>query len=294
MSSSDIRSILEKLALVEGKTTPVSVHQGLNQQQKGVPQLPALFKPKNISPTLSKKPYQAHPMDGYMVGETALSGADDLRAKLKALQDIQMDPKTEKDPELKQVVIQRRADLEKEAKAKGLSEAMQEVEEDMLSKVKKDLTTYLDQLEKKLKIDPDLKDKAVRDIEDKNPAKAGAQKEDEIEEDDVDPMDDEQLSPDVDMDSEAGHAAELKGQQTLDAPQAPIAPIAESPVKTYAMEDGVAFECYGNERDGFELRRGGRSMPTRFKNLDHSDMAVKLFQKRRQQQDQNQDYIEER
>ena len=234
MSSSDIRSILERLSQVEGKITPVSVKHGLNQQQKGVPQLPALFKPRDISPTLTKKPYQAHPMDGYMVGENSLA------------------------------------------------EAMQEVEEDMLSKVKKDLTTYLDKLEQTMSIDRDLKDKAVRDIEDKNPAKAGAQKENEIEEDDVD------------LDSEAGHAAELQAQQTLDAPQAPIAPIAESPVKTYALEDGDAFECYGNERDGFELRRGERRMPTRFKNLDHTDMAVKLFQKRRQQQNQNQDYIEER
>jgi hypothetical protein len=31
--------------------------------------LPALFKPKDISPTLSKTPYQKHPMDGWLVGE---------------------------------------------------------------------------------------------------------------------------------------------------------------------------------------------------------------------------------
>jgi hypothetical protein len=251
MSSADIRSILERLSQVEGKTTPVSVKQGLNQQQKGVPQLPALFKPKDISPTLTKKPYQAHPMDGYMVGENALA------------------------------------------------EAMQEVEEDMLSKVKKDLTSYLDKLEKAIKVDGDLKNKAVNDIEDKNPAKANKQKtyhygDTDIEETDVNPTDDEQLGPDVDMDSEAGHAAELQGQQTLDAPQPPIAPIAESPVKTYTLEDGAAFECYGNERDGFELRRGGRRMPTRFKNLDHTDMAVRLFQQRKRDQEQGQDYIEER
>jgi hypothetical protein len=302
MSSSDIRSILERLSVVEGKTTPVSVKHGLNQQQKGVPQLPALFKPKDISPTLSKKPYQAHPMDGYMVGETVLSGADDLRAKLKALQDIQMDPNTENDPELKQAVIRRRADLEKEAKAKGLSEAMQEVEEDMLSKVKKDLTSYLDKLEKAIHVDGDLKNKAVDDVEDKNPAKANKQKtyhygDTDIEETDVNPTDDEQLGPDVSMDSEAGHAAELQGQQTLDAPQPPIAPVAESPVKSYPMADGPAFECYGNERDGFEIRRNGKSLPSRFQNLDHAEMAMKLFQKRREQAQaaaQSQDYIDER
>ena len=33
---------------------------------------------------------------------------------------------------------------------------------------------------------------------------------------------------------------------------------------------------------------------TRFPRMDHADMAVRLFQKRRQRQDQSQDYIEER
>ena len=67
--SNDIRDILSRLTALEGKLTPVSVKHGLNKQQDSVPQLPALFKPKDISPTLSKKPYQKHPMDGWLVGE---------------------------------------------------------------------------------------------------------------------------------------------------------------------------------------------------------------------------------
>ena len=51
-----IYGIIERLALIEGKTTPVSVRHGLNKQQQGVPQLPALFKPQNISTTLTKSP----------------------------------------------------------------------------------------------------------------------------------------------------------------------------------------------------------------------------------------------
>ena len=43
----------------------------------------------------------------------------------------------------------------------ALEEAMAEIEEDMISKVKKDLTTYLDKLEKKVSISRDLKDKAI-------------------------------------------------------------------------------------------------------------------------------------
>lgn len=54
--------------------------------------------------------------------ETALNSADpkgDYQAKLKALQDLQMDPSSD-DPEIKQAIIQRKADLDKEAKAKGV------------------------------------------------------------------------------------------------------------------------------------------------------------------------------
>jgi hypothetical protein len=265
--SDPIYSIIERLALIEGKTSPVNVKHGLNKQQQGVPQLPALFKPRDISPTLSKKPYQQHPMDGYMVGETALTSAEDLRAKLKALQDIQTDPNTEKDPELKQAVIQRRADLEKEATAKGLKEAMQEIEEDMLGKVKRQFVDYLERLEDKSKIDRELVSKAKKELgmsdTDEDVAEAG------------DDFQDTEVAHDIDLTAASQAVA------------------AEQPVKTVTMEDGAVLEIYGDEGRGFEIRRGGRSMATRFPNIDHADMAVKLFQQRRRKQDLSQDYIDE-
>ena len=70
-----------------------------------------------------------------------------------------------------------------------------------------------------------------------------------------------------------------------------------APVKTYAMEDGTCLECYGDDQTGYEIRNGENVLPTRFPNVDHADMAVKIFQKRReanQSQNQNQDYIEEK
>ncbi len=57
-----------------------------------------------------------------IVSETSLQDKDDLQAKRKALQDIQLDPNTSKDPELKAELAQRKAALEKEAKAKGFAE----------------------------------------------------------------------------------------------------------------------------------------------------------------------------
>ena len=89
-------------------------------------------------------------------------------------------------------------------------------------------------------------------------------------------------------DTEVAHAAELDVDNTLSAPQAPVA--------TFEMAGGAALECWGDDNQGYELRHGERALPSRFKNLDDAGMAVKLYQARQraQQRDSNTDYIEER
>jgi hypothetical protein len=60
--------------------------------------------------------------------ETALNPSDplgDYKAKRKALQDLQMNPSSS-DPEIKNAIMQRTADLEKEAKANGIKTEMAE------------------------------------------------------------------------------------------------------------------------------------------------------------------------
>ena len=227
-SSADIRSILDRLATVEeGKLTPVNVKHGLNKQQKSVDQLPALFKPRDISPTLTKKPYQKHPMDGKLVGDSV------------------------------------------EPTKSPLEEAMQEVEEDMLSKVKRTFVDYLERLEDSNKIDSHLVRKAKDELDIAN-----------------------------DPDPENEEIEEDPTQQDLDIvpAQAPVQEpvMAESPVKTYPMEDGSMLGCYGDEKRGFEIRHGERKLPTRFRNVNDADMAVKIFQKRNNKPQGNQDYLEER
>lgn len=315
--SNDIRSILDRLATVEGKLSPA--------QQK-VPQLPALFKPRHIR-ALGSKTDPAHPMDGYMVGDSI------------------------------------------EPRRTALEEAMAEIEEDMLSKVKKDLTTYLDKLEKRVRVDRDLKDKA-QDAVQKGKA------EEEIEEfappggDDREPDEEEilrqlaaqwwngteqqmakaqntlaamgweigqdesgdddagvflvragdvngnsymafnhsdlDLNEEIDTDpaamsgpsdpgdTEVAHNIELDVADKLNAPQAPQAPQA-----TFEMADGSCLECWGDDANGYEIRHGEKRLPSRFKNMDDAGMAVKLYQARKQrqqrpEQDLSQDYIEER
>ena len=309
--SDDIRSILDRLATVEGRLSPA--------QQK-VPQLPALFKPKHIR-ALGSKTDPKHPMDGYMVGDSI------------------------------------------EPRRTALEEAMAEIEEDMLSKVKKDLTQYLDRLEKKVSISRDLKDKAVDAVkkgkaeenldefapvggDDREPDEEeilrqlaaqwwnGAEQQmakaqntlaamgweigqDESGDDDAGVFviragdengdsymafnhSDLDLNEEIDTDpaamqgpsdpgdTEVAHAAELKVANTLSAPQAPVA--------TFEMADGTSIECHGDDNQGYEIRNGKSALSSRFRSLDDAVMAVKLYQARRQaqQRDSNTDYIEER
>ena len=312
--SDDIRSILDRLATVEGRLSPA--------QQK-VPQLPALFKPRHIR-ALGSKTDPAHPMDGYMVGDSV------------------------------------------EPTKTALEEAMAEIEEDMISKVKKDITTYLDKLEKKVSIDRELKDKA-QDAVQKGQAEEDLDEFAPVGGDDREPDEEEilrqlaaqwwngteqqmakaqntlaamgweigqdesgdddagvfivragdvngdsymafnhsdlDLNEEIDTDpaaihgpsdpgdTEVAHAAELKVADTLSAPQAPVA--------TFEMDDGTSIECHGDDNSGYEIRNGERALPSRFKSLDDAGMAVKLYQARKKQQqrpkqDLSQDYIEER
>jgi hypothetical protein len=232
--SNDIRDIIERLAILEGRITPVDVKHGLNADQKSVKQLPALFKPKDISPTLSKTPYQDHPMDGWLVGE--------------------------EDEEADKEVVE-------EAKVE---------EEKLLDKVKKSLTDYLSSVEEKLekKIDRDLSNKPEdRDIGSKD-------------------KDDRDL---------VAKEKELDEDPTEEDPviQEPTAPVenptyAESAcVKSVVLENGAMFEIHGNERTGFEIRHGNRSMKSRFKNIDEAAMAIELFKARQKKNNESQDYIEE-
>ena len=79
--SHDIYSILQRLDLIEGRITPATVKKGLNAQQKSVPQMPALFKPKTQK-ILGGNPNAKNPMSGYMVGSD--ESVEHERAMLEA------------------------------------------------------------------------------------------------------------------------------------------------------------------------------------------------------------------
>jgi len=157
-----------------------------------------------------------------------------------------------------------------------LAETMQAVEEDMLGKVKRDFVDYLERLEDKVKTDPDLKDKAKREIKKELEAAAEEATEEAM----------PAVSP--------ATVPPVTSTPPVTSPTATTPPpVMERPIKTCTMEGGAVFEIYGDEGRGFEVRNRGRVLPTRFDRLDDADIAVKLFQKRRAAHNANPDYINE-
>jgi hypothetical protein len=134
-----------------------------------------------------------------------------------------------------------------------------EMVEDVLDTVKRSFTDYLKTLEDELKSDPDLKDKIVTDSDIK-------------------------IKDTVDR--------ALKSKETATEELKTVVP--EVAVKSVTLSNGIMCEIHGNEQDGFEIRRGTQSLPTRFKNIAQAEMAMEMYRARMRKQDESQDYMEER
>lgn len=170
-----------------------------------------------------------------------------------------------------------------------LAERMADIEEDMVSKVKRDLTHYLDsltqkhhddgqrdpdatpeldRLTKKEKIDRDLIQKAVSAI---------AKAEEDVNENDYDLTEPETV-----------HAVQDKLDTVATQPQ--------QPVQVMEIAHGKMFEVYQIGENHFEIKHQGRSLPSKFHSQDDADIALRLFKHRhdRQQRNSAADYIEER
>lgn len=303
--SDDIYRIVERLAILEGRITPATVKHGLNKQQQSVKQLPALFKPHDISPTLSKKPYQKHPMDGWLVGEdtamegdvvsmskagwTNLTSKDDYLDKRDTIYRLLSQPGT--DSATRDAAKQRLKDLDLAARNAGLvtqddphwnfgsdtiAEA-QTTEEKLLDKVKKSFIDYLDSVEDRVKKDGELKDKNHDDGDLKAKDKRDRDLIAKIKED---PTGEEPSNTDLDP-----------TQPVTDTTYSEPSP---APIKTMTMEDGRTCEIHGDEARGFGIKHGNRVLPSRFKNIQQAEMAFEMYCARARARALQADYLDEK
>jgi hypothetical protein len=136
------------------------------------------------------------------------------------------------------------------------------VAEDVLEKVKKSFADYLSNIADEIKQDTDLKDKK---------------------------------NDDTDIKAKDTKDRTLVAKQTEDSEpegEPGVSMKETAAVRTVANECGL-WEVHGDEPGGFEIRRAGRCLPTRFKTLDEAEMALKMFAHRQRRRDEAQDYIDE-
>lgn len=317
--SHDIHDILRRLAAVtDGPAHHDRLVEDLSAQQRSVKQLPALFKPPQTSPQLSGPYPGQNATRGYLVGEDEEVAEGDVvafsRAGMTTVKD-QADYIDKRD-KIFRLLSQPGTDAQTRAAAKAqlktlelaarnagimteesdgdhrasLAETMAEIEEDMLSRVKKDLNAYLDRLGEKIsddgrrerdtpqldklarkqKIDRELLLKAVDAIEKRKA-------EESLDENDYELSEPETL-----------HAVQDKIDVAAGQPQKPIQVMEIAPGKT--------FEVYEMGECDYEIRHSGRPMKSRFSSASDADVALKLFKAHhdRTQRSSAADYIEER
>ena len=251
----DIYSIVERLRVLE---------EGLDKDQRKVNQLGPTFRPKTVA-VLTAKTDPRNPMAGKLVGGAESAESDDTMLE---------------------------ADMA----------------EDVLEKVKRSFTDFIKQAEESIDKTVQQKKSEDTDLKSRDQKDRGLRAKDHPSRHLRDPEDDQEDLP--------SDGAYERGESPYDAPErqteeselgsalSGVIP-AEQPagepgvsmkesmaVKTVQNEYGV-YEMHGNERDGFEIRRAGRSMPTRFRNLDEAEMAIEMFAARRRKQDESQDYLDE-
>jgi hypothetical protein len=134
-----------------------------------------------------------------------------------------------------------------------LAETMADIEEDMLSRMRQDLNTYLDKLADR------VADDGRRDHKRPKRDKLGAK-------------------PQNDPGLVTNHRIQAQ----------------ETPARVMALEDGSLIEIYGDDSQGYEIRRGDRCISKRFPNLGLAETMLDLFQAHRTAHTEKQDYLDEK
>jgi hypothetical protein len=152
------------------------------------------------------------------------------------------------------------------------------VAEDVLDKVKKSFADYLSNIADEIKQDSDLKDKKHDDSD----IKAKHKQDRDLVAKQTEEVDTTELG------------AALSGVVPAEQPpgEEGVSMKETVAVKTVTNESGL-WEVHGDEPGGFEIRRGNRKLPTRFKTLDEAEMALAMFNARQRRHDEASDYIDE-
>lgn len=317
----DLYRIIQRLDdIAEGSTTPVGVKHGLNTQQKSVKQMPALFKMKSQGPVLGGDPDAKAPSQGYFVGGESeeptvnRGGYNRLRDRKDYLdkREIlfrQLTPGI--DPDTRDAIKDRLAQLEKAAEMSGLKEdeTSNPMRDAVLGRIRRGRLDLIEKygLDRVLSAVDDVTEgdddwyeigssdvsAYVNRVEDLLRDHYGSR--DEVAEsattEDVISTVKKKLGDYLqDIATQIKTDPDLKDKipQTIDNLKT---------VKTITTDDGKEIKIRGSEDDGFRITIRNKELPSRFDDLDEAVMACEMYCARRrkmQEQNLNNDYLEER
>ena len=309
----DIYSIVERLAILEGRISPTSVQYSLNAQQRSVPQMPALFKPKTQK-ILGGDADAKNPVAGYSFGDDIKDQREPVE-EAEVIEDVLYQVKSSLVDYLKSVEDRYKdSNLKSKVKVDRDLGKKDSRDRDLIAKIKDAVSEEQVAEGQRLHVGDPITVTGPNEFEGKtgeiaefspsgkfvvvnlyNHGEHSMHLSDveynEYADDDADEFG-QPGSEFFDEDSEI--AAALSG--TIPAAQPagePGVSMKESPpVKTVANECGL-WEVHGNEPAGFEIRHGNRAMRSRFKTIDEAVMALEMFAARKKIQDESKDYIEE-
>ena len=307
--SHDIYNILKRFdSLVEGQ----------NAQQKSVPQLPALFKPRDISPVLGA-PEKQHPTHDYFVGgesaevnEISLGDYSKKAGMSRAM--AQMNKAFNYPGDHDTTIAKRTAGLDRakarsdQATAKATAKATADSEQKIKDKyANMDIDAELERLKPALARayndyqyggsnvyhlarDEYNQLSAVQQELQRAKKLLGQDLSEDVAKEDIVTKDRKKLG-----DYFQSVADAVKKDPDLINKVVQGSDVVGPAVKTITTDDGHEIKIHGNEDDGFRITVRNRPLKSTFRSLDEAHMACEMFcNRRRQMSNQSSDYVDER
>ena len=304
----DFRSIVEKLAILEGRIDPSNNESLPEAKQKK----PALFnnlkkKEESAMPMVGGVEFAEDKMEEDVLGRVKASLADYLKsAEENIKQDSDLIAKKKQDLDLKKKELK---DLELQVNQHKVEEAIPMTLEDhqKLEVGDRICVTGPNHYEGEFGTIVDFgrgSDFIIVDINGDIVSMHASDVEYHDDQEDVEDWEDDEH--DAVWDLQHGKDLDEDPNQTPSQGEAPAGmtdpTYAESaPVRTTNVEwtsggGSVLVEIHGDERDGFCIKRAGKELPTRFKSLEEAEIALEMFTARRKAQlaaEESADYIDE-
>lgn len=295
----DFRSIVEKLAILEGRIDPsASEHLPESKQKK-----PALFnnlkkKEESAIPMVGGVEFAEDKMEEDVLGKVKASLADYLKsAEENIKQDSDLIAKKKQDLDLKKKELK---DLELQVKQQEVDEAIPMTLEDHQKLEVGDRICVIGPNEYQGEFGNIVdfgrgSDFIIVDINGDIVSMHASDVEYHDDQEDVEDWEDDYQEVEEDPNQTPSQGEAPAGLQ--DPTYAESAPVKTTNVEWTSGGGSVLVEIHGDERDGFCIKRAGKELPTRFSSLEEAETALELFKAKHKAKlaaEQSADYIEEK